>query len=107
MGKGKKKSDGPLKKRRSPSDFQSSRLAFLLSRIPAYILAFKSKKTRQFWVELLHEYWRMFPWRLALNEEPPAGELVDPKTAEEAFKALDLDLSEEDEARKSKNNERH
>ncbi|KAJ7111418.1 hypothetical protein C8R44DRAFT_883216 [Mycena epipterygia] len=59
----------------------------------------KGKAPRQFFFD----YWRAFPWRLPLNEEPPENEELESyATAEDAFKALDIDISEEEKARKSK-----
>ncbi|KAJ6463068.1 hypothetical protein C8R47DRAFT_1080103, partial [Mycena vitilis] len=94
--------DAPRRKRGSPSDFQGSRLEFMQSRIPEYLKASKKKTTRDFWAEFMHDYWRLYPWRVPLDQEPPPGADLPPKDAEAAFKALDKDLTEEEEEEKSR-----
>ncbi|KAJ6631805.1 hypothetical protein B0H10DRAFT_2206221 [Mycena sp. CBHHK59/15] len=104
------------KKRGSPSDFQGKRLEFMTSQLDRYIAASKAKKkkTSEFWCSFFAHYWRLFPWRLPIGEDPPdASEPLpegaawwdlpeeSPEDAEAAFRALDLDLSEEEIAMKS------
>ncbi|KAJ7512299.1 hypothetical protein B0H11DRAFT_2214103 [Mycena galericulata] len=73
--KSKKKSskddDTPPKKRGQPSEFQGSRLAFMTARLDDYMKYSKDHNTRSFWPPFFHAYWREFPWRVPLNEEPP------------------------------------
>ncbi|KAJ6630398.1 hypothetical protein B0H10DRAFT_1939157 [Mycena sp. CBHHK59/15] len=100
-GKRKDDTDEPRKKRGTPSDFQGSRLEFLQSRVPEYLKYSKKKQTREFWADFMHDYWCKFPWRVPLEEEPPPGADLPPSDAEAAFKALDMDLSPEEEENKS------
>jgi hypothetical protein len=110
-----KKKPGDLpKKRRSPSDFKGARLQFMTDRLPAYVAACKQNKNKSkkgkdkdagmcaFFVEFFHDYWREFPWRLPLDEEPSGVPENPPEDAEATFKALDLDLTPEEEEKKSK-----
>ncbi|KAJ7116146.1 hypothetical protein C8R43DRAFT_960995 [Mycena crocata] len=53
-------------------DFHGSRLAFLRKNLDEYLAASKAHQTRKFWPKLFEEYWALFDWRLALNEEPMA-----------------------------------
>ncbi|KAJ7732734.1 hypothetical protein DFH07DRAFT_780844 [Mycena maculata] len=108
-GKSKKpEPDAPAKKRGSPSDFQCQRLVFLTERIDDYITASKkgrgknSSDLSNFWRDLFFDYWRRFPWRLPLSEEPPAEPEAPPANAEEAFRALDLDLTSDEQDEKAK-----
>ncbi|KAJ6489835.1 hypothetical protein C8R45DRAFT_1096821 [Mycena sanguinolenta] len=89
-------------KRGQPSDFKGARHEFLMYHLPGYTDASKRNDTRNFWPALFHEYWRLYPWRLPLNEEPPLSCEAPPEDAEAAFKVLDCDLSPEDQALKSK-----
>ncbi|KAJ7734859.1 hypothetical protein B0H16DRAFT_1731617 [Mycena metata] len=94
--------DAP-KKRGSPSDFQGAQMEFLRSNLDAYAEHSKKKTLiRDFWPSLFHDYWRLFPWRLPLTEDPPAGCPPEPNASEAAFKALDLNLTEAQQAEKSK-----
>ncbi|KAJ7029944.1 hypothetical protein C8F04DRAFT_1264286 [Mycena alexandri] len=122
MGKhGKKAADAtkPKKKRGNVTDFKGARLEYLQDALPVYIQAAKENKkkgkkgkeegTRAFWTIFFHGYWRTFPWRLPFDEDPPPaqpwipGDPNNPTMAscEEAFRALDLDLTEEEETRKA------
>ncbi|KAJ7179968.1 hypothetical protein C8R43DRAFT_1117312 [Mycena crocata] len=104
MPRKKKEQQGPPRKRGCPSDFKGARLTFMLPRLAGYIKASRGgkKSTKQFWRDFFFDYWREFPWRLPFDEDPVPGTVNNPETAEEAFKALDLDLSEAEAARKSK-----
>lgn len=67
----------------------------------------KNKKLKDFWRSLFFAYWRKFPWRLAIDTDPPPQSEEEPAEeepadAEAAFKLLDLDLSPEDQEMKSK-----
>ncbi|KAJ7118601.1 hypothetical protein C8R43DRAFT_1137336 [Mycena crocata] len=73
-------------------DFHGQRLTFLLSCLPDYMDASKRGKTRDFWAPMFEKYWTMFPWRLALTEEPADGEAG----------VSNEELSREDCARKEK-----
>ncbi|KAJ6499894.1 hypothetical protein DFH09DRAFT_1336300 [Mycena vulgaris] len=110
-------SSAPRKKRGNPSDFKGKRLKFMTSQLDTYMTASKAKKkkTAKFWRDFFAKYWRLFPWRLGLDEDPPNPPGVvpegcawwdvaeeSPEDAEAAFKALDLNLSPEDVERKSK-----
>ncbi|KAJ7449741.1 hypothetical protein B0H11DRAFT_1928524 [Mycena galericulata] len=97
----KKETDGPRKKRGTPSDFQGKRLEFLKKHIPDYVEASKNRETRKFWPPFFFDYWRAFPWRIPLNEEPPDAPEAAPADAEAAFKALDKDLTLEEEDEKA------
>ncbi|KAJ6448527.1 hypothetical protein C8R45DRAFT_1115213 [Mycena sanguinolenta] len=66
-----------------------------------YTEASKTKDTCNFFTELFYEYWRLYPWCLPLGEEPPLGCEAPPEDAEAAFKALDLNLSDEESEEKS------
>jgi hypothetical protein len=112
MPKNKNPNDPP-KKRGQPSDFKGSRLQFLTENVPKYIEASKKlngtgktgkKKngTCEFYDKFFFEYWRKFPWRIPIEQEPPPEPEEPPKDAEDAFKALDLDLTEEEAAKKSR-----
>jgi hypothetical protein len=109
MAKGKNKSradpDEPPKKRGNPSQFSASRLEFLQDRIPEYLRHSKKKTTDEFWADLMHDYWRKFPWRVPLLEEPPPPDpeaaVATSAEAEAAFKALDRNLTDEEHAMKS------
>jgi hypothetical protein len=104
----KKGDSAGAKKRGTPSDFRGARLAMMIERLPEYIALSKSKKpgkkkdTGAFWATFFHDYWRAFPWRLPLEQEPPPSPEQPPATAEDAFKALDLDLSEEEQSEKTR-----
>ncbi|KAF7337192.1 hypothetical protein MSAN_02271400 [Mycena sanguinolenta] len=69
---------------------------------PGYTDASKKNDTRNFWPGLFYDYWRLFPWRMPLTEDPPPGCEPPPEDAEAAFKALDCDLTPEEEALKTK-----
>ncbi|KAJ7019261.1 hypothetical protein C8F04DRAFT_1276504 [Mycena alexandri] len=91
------------KKRGTPSDFQGARMEFLKANLDAYAEHSKKKTLiTEFWPQLFHSYWRLFPWRLPLTEEPAPGCAADPNAAEAAFKAVDLNLTEAEQAEKSK-----
>ncbi|KAJ7159906.1 hypothetical protein C8R43DRAFT_1124272 [Mycena crocata] len=68
-----------------------------------YATSSKKRKTCQFWKDFFHDYWREFPWRLELTEEPDLDVDVDaaPDTAEAVFQTLDLDLSQEELSQKA------
>jgi hypothetical protein len=108
--KQKKAPGDPPKKRGQPSDFKGARLEFLTEHIPEYIDYSTNKRdkdgkkigTREFYDTFFPRYWRKFPWRLGLEEEPSDEPEQPPQNAEEAFKALDLELTPEEEAKKSK-----
>jgi len=86
----------PVKKKRGKaSDFQGSRAKYLESLIPKYKIASKAKKNPEtwanLWVEVFSGYWKRFPWRLPLNQEPdesnPTNYGLEPQNeAEEAEK---------------------
>ncbi|KAJ6524060.1 hypothetical protein DFH09DRAFT_1329587 [Mycena vulgaris] len=113
-GKNKAESaeDALKKKRGSPSDFKGVWMLFLTAHLPAYKEHSKKNTTPEFWRDFfpkfwrdfIPKYWRKFPWRLPLTEELPADKEPEPipGTAEDAFKALDLHLSEEEDERKTK-----
>ncbi|KAJ7101170.1 hypothetical protein C8R44DRAFT_888138 [Mycena epipterygia] len=64
----------PRKKRGTPGAFQGKRLEFMTSQLDTYMEKSQVKKTREFWPLFFHTYWRKFPWRLPLNEDPPDTE---------------------------------
>jgi hypothetical protein len=99
--KGKTVHTEPKKKPGNKGDFHGMREDFLLSKVPEYFARSKEGKTRQFWPELMAEYWRMFPWRLPLDVDPdPADgpvhkvlspdEVEDKAAKEKALKAVSL-----------------
>ncbi|KAF8174315.1 hypothetical protein K438DRAFT_1980334 [Mycena galopus ATCC 62051] len=81
---------------------------------PAHDIAYVKKKrgTKEsktegltvFWAQFFETYWKKFPWKLSLEEEPDpnAPEVPPPQTADEAFAALGLNLSKEEADAKSK-----
>ncbi|KAJ6631638.1 hypothetical protein B0H10DRAFT_2207261 [Mycena sp. CBHHK59/15] len=85
------------KKRGSPSDFQGKRLEFMTSQLDCYIAASKAKKKKT------SEFWRPPDASEPLPEGAAWWDLPEesPEDAEAAFRALDLDLSEEEIAMKS------
>ncbi|KAJ7606917.1 hypothetical protein FB45DRAFT_1040638 [Roridomyces roridus] len=88
------------KKRGNKGNFHGQRLEFLRSRIDDYLSASAARKMpgnrsalETFWRQLCSQYWRKFPWRLSLKEEPDE----DAPGVEEK----DEDLSEEDRDKKA------
>lgn len=43
------------------------------SRLDEYI-ALRNKSRRQFWFDLMKEWWQLYPWRLPDDQEPPADD---------------------------------
>ncbi|KAJ6534552.1 hypothetical protein B0H10DRAFT_2246880, partial [Mycena sp. CBHHK59/15] len=60
------------------------------------------KELTLFWQSFFFDYWQRFPWRVPLSEDPPPPDDEPPADAEGAFKALELDLTPEEEDQKSK-----
>ncbi|KAK6968966.1 hypothetical protein R3P38DRAFT_3337357 [Favolaschia claudopus] len=65
------------KKTGKPSDFQGKRLEFLLQFHPTYLDASQRGKTRGIWDEFFKRYWRTFPWRLPLSQDPDESDPTD------------------------------
>ncbi|KAF8166733.1 hypothetical protein K438DRAFT_1774900 [Mycena galopus ATCC 62051] len=101
---------GAQKKRGQESDFKGQHLKFLTEKIPDYIAASKPRGKKEakteglpvFWAGFFAEYWTRFPWDLPLDKEPNPN--VNPPvlvTADDLFTALGLNLSKEEQDRKS------
>ncbi|KAJ7241842.1 hypothetical protein C8J57DRAFT_1526638 [Mycena rebaudengoi] len=101
MTKKKKTSDERPKKRGTPSHFQGKRAAFLEAHVTEFLAHSKKKTVPAFYQTFFPSYWRAFPWRLGLTEEPPDEPEPVPADVDEAFKALDLDLTPEEIERKA------
>ncbi|KAJ7226579.1 hypothetical protein C8J57DRAFT_1252514 [Mycena rebaudengoi] len=101
MGKKKKSGDKPAKKCGTPSHFQGKRVAYLEVHVTEFLSHSKKKTMPMFYQNFVPAYWCVFPWRLALNEEPHDKPKPAPENAEQAFKALDLDLTKEEAEHKA------
>ncbi|KAJ7839064.1 hypothetical protein B0H13DRAFT_1911453 [Mycena leptocephala] len=67
----------PVIRRLQNFRFEGQRRTFLLSKIGLFLEAIRRKELRLFWAPLFAEYWREFPWRLAITRDPHPRMLVD------------------------------
>jgi hypothetical protein len=57
--------------------FEGQRRIFLLSKLGGFLEAIRRKKLRLFWGPIFEEYWRQFPWCLAITRDPHPYMVVD------------------------------
>ncbi|KAJ7085999.1 hypothetical protein B0H15DRAFT_950596 [Mycena belliarum] len=57
--------------------FSPQRAVFLKARVGDYLTALGNGRTPRFWTETFHAYWRHFPWRLPIDEDPHCAMLID------------------------------
>ncbi|KAJ7726345.1 hypothetical protein B0H16DRAFT_1735660 [Mycena metata] len=96
----KKNKNDPPKPKLKPGNkgnFHGKRYDFLVNYLEGYLEALRNSKTRDWWSTLFEEYWQLFDWRLALNEEPGDDAMVLVGGQEEQE-----ELSEEEMDRKTK-----
>ncbi|KAJ7430403.1 hypothetical protein FB451DRAFT_1199098 [Mycena latifolia] len=67
----------PKKKTTHQFSFQGQRAEFLSSRLNTFFASLDKSRLRQFWPVLFDEYWKLFPWRLPVDEEPHCAMLID------------------------------
>lgn len=66
-----KKGKTAAPKTRGPkTKFSPSRMAFLTGHLPAYFACAVRKRYKNFWNDILPQYWRKFPWYIPVNVEP-------------------------------------
>ncbi|KAJ7441785.1 hypothetical protein B0H11DRAFT_1932713 [Mycena galericulata] len=73
-GKSKKSRDPPPP---PPFRFQGARLAWLQPQINAFLMALHRGPLHTFLPDLYERYWKNFPWRLPIEEEPYPGMAFD------------------------------
>ncbi|KAJ7429365.1 hypothetical protein B0H11DRAFT_1945156 [Mycena galericulata] len=73
-GKSKKSRDPPPP---PPFRFQGARLAWLQPQIDAFLTALHRGRLHTFLPDLYERYWKNFPWRLPIEEEPYPGMAFD------------------------------
>jgi hypothetical protein len=52
-----------------------------LSKLGGFLEAIRRKELRLFWGSIFEEYWREFPWRLAITRDPHPHMVIDAGSA--------------------------
>jgi hypothetical protein len=71
----------PMIRRLQNFRFEGQRRTFLLSKLGLFLEAIRRKQLRLFWGPVFAEYWREFPWRLAITRDPHPNMFIDTGSA--------------------------